>query len=413
MRTFIPLAIAIVATLAGAAALWAQEKPKDPEPMRARELPVDKVPLNGKTLPQWIADIKDKDPGVREMGIQAVVRFYSSAPNDMAKRLVRRMAAKRVINELGDSDPSIRANAAVALGLMGAEPDDAPACLRGLGDLLKDPQMIVRFRAATAIGGYGPYAKDLIPQLNMAMGDRLASWEVHKAVAFALGTTGMDPNLIIPRKPEPKGEKAEDDSKSDKPSMESKDGPNPIAVRSLTTALRNDPCADVRLEIVRSLLRFGKPPASAETQRAMIKRALQGASQDRDKSVAIWARVGLMGLDKPSAKLLNEIAHYLKSDHPAAVRTNAAWALATMGLDAKGHTDELIEALDDPEAEVVYYAVKALHQLGRLAQGAVPSLKKLAADKEKQVVRPAVDDALKTIAPEEAKAKPNKVETIK
>jgi hypothetical protein len=411
MRTFILLAIAIVAMLAGAS--WAQEKPKDPEPMRAREIPIDTVPLSGKTLPQWIADIKEKDPGVREMGIQAVVRFYSSAPNDMAKRLVRRMAGKRIINELGDSDPSIRANAAVALGVMGAEPDDAQACLRGLGDLLRDPQMIVRFRAATAIAGYGPYAKDLIPQLNVAMGDRLASWEVHKAVAFALGMAGMDPNLIIPRKPEPKGEKVEDDSKSDKPATESKEGPNPIAVRALATALRNDPCADVRLEIVRSLLRFGKPPAGAEPQRAMIKRALQGALQDRDKSVAIWARVGLMGLDKPSAKLLNEIVHYLKSDQPAAVRTNAAWALATMGLEAKAHIDDLIEALDDPDAEVVYYAVKALHQLGRLAQAAIPSLKKLAADKDKEVVRPAVEDALKTIAPEEAKAKPKKVETIK
>jgi HEAT repeat protein len=413
MRTLILFAIAIVAMLAAAGVNGAQEKPKDPQPMRARELPVDKVPLGGKILEQWIADIKDKDPGVREMGIQAVVRFYNSAPNDMSKRLVRRMAGKRIINELGDSDPSIRANAAVALGAMGAEPEDAQACLKRLGDLLKDPQMIVRFRAASAIAGYGPYAKELLPQLEYAMGDRGASWEVHKAVAFALGTTGMDPNLIMPRKPEPKGEKAEDESKSDKPSMESKDGPNLTAVRSLATALRNDPCADVRLEIVRSLLRFGKPPASAEPQRAMIRRALQGALQDRDKSVAIWARVGLMGLDKPSAKLITEIAHYLKSDHSAAVRTNAAWALATLGVEAKAHTDELIEALEDPEAEVVYYAIQALQQLGRQAQAAVPSLKKLAADKDKQVVRPAVDDALKTIAPEEAKAQPKKVETIK
>jgi HEAT repeat protein len=410
MRRFTLLGIVIFAALDGAAISRAQEK-KEAEVMRARELPIDKIPLSGKTLPEWIADVKDKDPGVREMGIQAVVRFYTAAPNDMAKRLVRRMAGKRVINELGDSDPSIRANAAVALGTMGAEPEDAQACLKGLGDLLRDPQMIVRFRAATAIAGYGPYAKDLIPQLSNAMNDRVASWEVHKAVAYALGTTGIDPNLVIPRKPEPKTEKAEEDSKSDKPTAESKDGPNPVAVRSLATALRNDPCADVRLEIVRSLLRFGKPPASAESQRTMIKRALQGALQDRDKSVAIWARVGLMGLDKPSPKMLNEIAHYLRSDHSAEVRTNAAWALATMGVEAKAHTDELIGALDDPEAEVVYYAVKGLQQLGRMGAAAVPNLKRLAADKDKQIIRPAVEDALKTIAPEEAKTK--KVEANK
>jgi HEAT repeat protein len=410
MRSFTLLAIAIFAMLIGAVISRAQEKPKDAEPTRARELPIDKIPLSGKTLPQWIADIKDNDPGVREMGIQAVVLFYTSAPNEMSKRLVRRMAGKRIINELGDKDPSIRANAAVALGTMGAEPEDAQACLRGLGELLHDSQMIVRFRAASAIAGYGPYARDLIPQLNNAMGDRLASWEVHKAVALALGTTGMDPKLVMPKKPESKGEKAEDDSKSDKSSAESKDGPNPIAVRSLATALRNDPCADVRLEIVRSLLRFGKPPASAEPQRAMINRALQGALHDRDKSVVIWARVGLMGLDKPNTKSISEIAHCLKSEH-VTVRMNAAWALATMGVEAKGHTEELIGALEDSEASVVYYAVKALQQLGRQGEAAVPSLKRLAADKDKQIVKPAVEDALKTIAPEEMKTK--KVEANK
>ena len=134
MRSFTLLAIAIFAMLIGAVISRAQEKPKDAEPTRARELPIDKIPLSGKTLPQWIADIKDNDPGVREMGIQAVVLFYTSAPNEMSKRLVRRMAGKRIINELGDKDPSIRANAAVALGTMGAEPEDAQACLRGLGD---------------------------------------------------------------------------------------------------------------------------------------------------------------------------------------------------------------------------------------------------------------------------------------
>jgi hypothetical protein len=273
--------------------------------------------------------------------------------------------------------------------------------------------MIVRFRAAMAIAGYGPYAKELIPQLEFAMGDRLASWEVHKAVAYALGTTGMDPNLLIPKKPEPKGEKAEDDSKPAKPSTESKEGPNAVAVKALTSALRNDPCGEVRLEVVTSLIRLGKPPASAEPQRVLMTRALKGVLQDRDKRVAIWARVALMRLEKPSPKLPNEIAHYLKSPSPAAVRMHAAWALATMDIDAKAHIDDLIEALDDPEAQVVLYAVRALQQLGRLAQSAVPTLKKLAADQEKQAVRPAVEDALKTIAPEEAKAKLKKVETIK
>jgi HEAT repeat protein len=413
MRSFILLAIATVAVLDGVSAGCAQEKPKDAAMTRTREVPIDKVTVGGKTLAEWVADIHNQDPGVRETGIQTVVLFSSSAPNDMAKRLVRRLAGKAIINELKDDDPSLRANAAVALGVLGAEPEDAEACLKGLAARLQDSQMIVRFRAATTLGGFGPYAKNVVPQLDKAMSDRGASWEVHKAVAFALGTTGIDPNVLIPKKADEMAEKADDGSKPDKLPTESKEGPNPIAVRSLAVALRNDPCADVRLEIVRSLLRFGKPPAGAEPQRATIKRALQGALQDRDKTVAIWARVGLMGLDKPSAKLLNEIAHYLKSDRSVVVRTNAAWALATMGPEAKAHIDDLIEALDDPESQVVFYVIKALHQIGRLAQAAVPSLKKLAADKDKQVVRPAVDDALRTIAPEEAKAKPKTVETIK
>ncbi len=159
----------------------------------------------------------------------------------MAKRLVRRRAGRAIINELKDDDPSIRANAAVAIGSMGAEPDDADACLRNLWLLLRDPQMIVRFRAATALANFGPYAKSVIPELERALTDHLASWEVRKVVAYALGTTGMDPVMISAKKTSPKEEKAEGGFKSDQSSTEAKQGPSPIAIRALANAIRNDP----------------------------------------------------------------------------------------------------------------------------------------------------------------------------
>ncbi len=161
----------------------------------------------------------------------------------------------------------------------------------------------------------------------------------------------------------------------------------------------------MRLESVTALIRLGKPPAAADAQRSMMKRAFNTALQDKDKVVQIWARVGLIGLDKPDPKHLTQIAHYLKSAYPATVRMHAAWALDTIGANAKDHVDDLTEALDDPEASVVVYAIQALHQIGPLAKAAVPSLKQLAADPEKQVVKNAVEDALKAIAPEEFKTK--------
>src|SRR5438445_783177 len=89
--------------------------------------------------------------------------------------------------------------------------------------------------------------KTLAQWVAVTMQARAASWELRKALAYALGTTGMDPDLLIPKKAEPKGDKAEEDQKPDKSSTEAKEGPNPIAVKALTSALRTDNCAQVRL----------------------------------------------------------------------------------------------------------------------------------------------------------------------
>jgi HEAT repeat protein len=406
MRTFILLAAAGVATLVGSGALCGQEKKAaDPGPKTQQEIAVDKATIGGKTLDQWVADIKNNDPGVRESGIQTVVLFFNGASNDMQKRHVRRRAGKAIINELRDSDPAIRANAAVAIGSMGAEADDAETCLRNITALLRDPQMVVRYRAVMALANFGPYAKGVNGELERAMNDHLASWEVRKAIAYALGTTGMDPVMISAKKTSPKEEKAEGGFKSDQSATEAKEGPNPIAIKALANAIRSDPVAQVRLECVSSLIRLGKPPAAADAQRSMMKRAFNTALQDKDKVVQIWARVGLIGLDKPDPKHLTQIAHYLKNTYPATVRMHAAWALDTIGANAKDHVGDLTDALDDPDASVVVYALQALQQIGPSAKAAIPSLKQLRADKEKQSVKSAVEDALKAIAPDEFKPK--------
>ena len=404
MRTFILLAAAGVATLVGSGALCGQEKKAaDPAPKRQQEITIDKVTIGGKTLDQWVADIKNKDPGVRESGIQTVVLFFNGASNDMQKRHVRRKAGSAIINELKDDDPAIKANAAVAIGSMGAEAGDAEACLRNLSWLLRDPQMIVRYRAVMALANFGPYAKGVNGELKRAMNDHLASWEVRKAIAYALATTGMDPVIISAKKTSPKEEKAEG-FKSDS-ATEAKEGPNPIAVKTLANAIRSDPVAQVRLECVSSLIRLGKPPAAAESQRLMMKRAFNTALQDKDKLVQIWARVGLIGLDKPDPKHLTQIAHYLKSTYPATIRMHAAWRWTRLGQTPR--TTSAISPMPSTTRRPRWWSTRsrALQQIGPSAKAAIPSIKQLRADKEKQGVRSAVEDALKAIAPDEFKPK--------
>src|SRR5262245_43768311 len=67
--------------------------------------------VGGKTLADWVKELKNPDPSVRQNAIQMVVQFGPPA----------KLAVPTLINySLKEQDASIRGDAAAALGMIGA-----------------------------------------------------------------------------------------------------------------------------------------------------------------------------------------------------------------------------------------------------------------------------------------------------
>jgi HEAT repeat protein len=311
--------------------------------------------IGGKKLHEWIKDISHPDPGVRWTAMQVVIHFGAEAHK----------AVPALVTELGDRDPSLRANAAFALGYLTLDPHDASGAFRALGRALSDQQQIVRFRAAMAIAAFGNAAKETIPQLVGALNDYNASWEVRKAIVAALGITGTNRD----------------------------EGPNLRALASLRNTLK-DPCALVRGEALKGIILMGKPAVPAELQTTIA--SVKKAAHDRDKGVSLWANVALMRLDHVVPEQIQPIVKTLKSSD-LQLRLQAARALETVGPEGAEYcVQDLIDCLGDHDADMVVAAIMALRQMGPAAAEAVSDLRKLKQDGNESV-RQAADAAIKSI----------------
>jgi HEAT repeat protein len=293
--------------------------------------------IEGKTFLQWKADIREKDASLREQAISVIWRFGPTA----------REAVPNLILALGESDPSLREDAAAALGTLarmekGIDNEHVNKVVEGLSKLLRDSQHSVRLQAAWALAQLGPRAKNVIGALcSAATAHDTLSWKVRKAVCYGLGRIALDP----------------------------KTGPDPKAINTLFNLLK-DPCAPVRLEAIFALSALGVPPAPLAEQE---KVELQKRLSDSDKTVSIWARVLLYFLDDKlvSEKGLSFITSYLLKDPEPQVRKSAAEALGYLGPKAKSKIADLIAALQDKDLGVVLMAIGALGIMAQTTDSAV------------------------------------------
>jgi HEAT repeat protein len=167
----------------------AKDDKKEPEKITAD------TKIGGKNLDQWIELIKGKDRSVSEIAIKNVLAY----PPDAAMRAVPTLIGEiKKHNAPAPVDLSVRVNACVALGqILGSakDPHKDPSdpkrdlvkdAVEQLNRMLKDDQIIVRYRAAQAAGMMGPMAHDTIPNLitNCA---NTTTWEVREAATIALG----------------------------------------------------------------------------------------------------------------------------------------------------------------------------------------------------------------------------------
>jgi HEAT repeat protein len=355
--THSPLAVFVL--LLAALAVWAQVNPRDlKDPKDPKEPKVNKENPNpvrelsrgstfgGKNLDQWIQDLKSKDPSVKENAI-ATLKLYGT----VAREATPILATKCLV----DNDVSVRVNAAISLGFIGADDKDLETTVAALCKALNDSESIVRYQSAMALGRFGTDAKaaipHLIPLLKADPYSKRHSWELRKAAAFALGGAAMN----------------------------RQEGPDPRATNALVEVL-GDVSHQVRLEAVLSLIVLGRP--DKQVDRARIEAGLTRLFKDPNKHVQIWSRLGVMRFQDVNEKHLVEIGKMLKEPE-ATVRSHAARALGTVGPQAKSRVHELVDALQaEQDPPTVYWIVWAMVQIGDAAPRALAALKQLTQSKD-------------------------------
>ncbi len=163
------------------------DKEKDPKAPKGKaandRLRIDNRPrseeFNGKTLDQWITDLKNADPSIKLKAIATIKAFGEPA----------RKATPLLLRALGDRDASTRVNALITLGTIGFNEKDLADGIVRMLPLLNDSQGIVRYQAASTLGKFGPYANAAVPRLVHLSRDPM-TFEIREAACMALASTG-------------------------------------------------------------------------------------------------------------------------------------------------------------------------------------------------------------------------------
>jgi HEAT repeat protein len=316
----------------------------------------------GKVLAEWLPDLKNSDPSVREEAIRAAVQF-GPLPSDVVSTLIERTTD-------WDCSPRVRATQALAEGEV--KKDDLPRVIEALARRVNDDsQLIVRYHAALGLARYGDSCQPVIPKLLIGCSENperkdLNSWEIRKPCIIALAKAGRV-----------------------------KDGPADVRVtRALTKAL-SDPAYEVKLEAITGLAYMGRTndrmaQTTAETNLMMIVRG-------PNKILSIWATHTLVSLEHKDI-FAGGIAKYLR-DTDVRVRIEAARALGLLGTKARLQVRDLVATLSDPDPGVVLSVIGALVALAPDAHDALEPLGRMKNNKElDEPIRLAAGDAFDRIS---------------
>lgn len=301
--------------------------------------------VGGRTLSQWMTDLRHKDPSTRAQAITNIPAFGERAAE----------AVPLLIDRCQDTDASPRAKAVITLKFVTVRPADVPKVVEALARrLTEDPQSIVRYEAAVALVRFADDAKPVVPALLRGVDDT-GTWEIRHASIIALRRAAFD----------------------------SKAGPDKRATVALMKALR-DPVERVRLEATVSLGAMGRP-ADPQLLGALVS-ALQQQLAYRDKALSLWSHVSLMALDdKVSEQSLQAILKLIQSPERD-IRLQVLLALGAMGAKAKAGVPAVIACLEDQESAVVAAACATLPRLGDPSGRVLDALIKVTQRKEQGLV---------------------------
>lgn len=333
MATALLGGILALATLSGIRAqdtkpdVFDQNKKADMAPSYTRE-------VGGRPLSEWMTDLKNIDPSVRERALRAIPLFGPPASQ----------AVPIILDRCLDRDASPRVRAIGALGMMEIADKDLPKVIETIAKRISDdPQSAIKYQAMMTLSRFDiDQGKPAIPAL-VRMAEDPTTWETRKLAVSLLGKYGYDAMR----------------------------GPDVRCLKAMVGALK-DPSMAVRQEAVYGLAVLGRPfdPAMAQS----VEKALNTMTENKDKGISIWAHVGMMNLTRADSTHLKPIMKSLKDKDPQ-VRMLAVRAMGTLGKLALFGLPELIETLEDKEAEVQYTTIWAIAAMGSSADKAVPPLR--------------------------------------
>ncbi len=307
--------------------------------------------VGGKTLEQWMRELKNPDPSVRTQAILHIVQFGDQAAQ----------AVPLIIDRCRDRDPSPRVKAVMALKIIHIRERDIPRVVEALTQRLQeDGQQIVRYEAAAGLLRFGTEARPAMAALARNATDRASTWELRYMSIMALRAAAYDPQH----------------------------GPDPRAVRAFMDALL-DPVAQVRLEAVISLGAIGRP--TDPRLLGSVIHILQGLQTSKDKTVSMWSYVALLAMDeKMTDKSIRAILRYLQSPD-SELRQQVLRALAAIGIRARTCVPDVLEIMDDRDPAVVAMACFALGHISEYAPKVTEALIAASRRKEPNVVWGACD----------------------
>lgn len=317
LSTFLPLLLVAVC-LAAEQDPFSASPPKEPV-------------YRGRTLEDWIALAKDRDPVLRLDAVEVLGHFGTAVIPTLTKLL-------------GDDDCAVCRAAVSALGKIGPEAKTAVPALTGL---LKDKDETIRMAAIQALREMGPEAKMAVPTLIELLKGEDAGYEA----AATLGAIGPEAKAAVPALTALlKNRKYAREAASALAEI----GPEArIAVPSLIELLKEE---EGRPTVALALGRIG--PEAKEAAAALTK-----ALGDKDVSVrqtAAWA-LGMIGPESRMAVLA--LAELLKEKD---AWWNAAFALGRIGPASEPAVPVLVEMLKDRPRN----RDAVLHALGRIGPGA-------------------------------------------
>lgn len=398
--------------------------PKDPPPTTGQPAPKEQpkfdpnkpfewpLSIYGRPMSEYIRDIDDTDPAIREQGLRTLPNFGPNARKAGIKVVLKRM------NPQFEKDPGVRAAAFEAIGafalfspdgIVESETDTSEAIRILLAALNATSPSggATRLHAITTIGNFGPRAASTI---NTLVGQNMTTtepaYETRRALATTLGAI----------------------------SFVKDNGPSARTIKCLTDVMITDDSAAVRLAAYQSIVMLGPvylPPTKDANGKTVLKvdeattathvKAIKARLQpfkvepggkhresvtgliERDKQVEIFARLALMRLDvkEQTEENMNGIAKYATQGGDSGPKIQALQALTFMGPGAARKINDVCKALDDDDPQVVVAAATCLVSMGVEGKPAIEFLEKMKTrgnnKEEKEQFSMLADRAIKAI----------------